>query len=203
MDGVLVDFVGGLHRALGVSFDPKNYPYLAGKYDMFEDLCSRTGGRVSMDNLYRACDSAEFWSGLEWDPMGKEIRTAILVELGSWKDVVICTSPMATPDAWKGKVEWLKKNVPEIRNISITTAPKHLYAKPGHMLIDDKDSNVVRFREHGGAAFLIPQSWNYARERYGTDYIPDLREFLGRQLRKEEFASNPVKHILKAIGFQA
>ena len=184
MDGVLVDFIGGLHRALGVSYDPNKYPYPVSKYEMFEDLCYRTEGRVSMDNLYRACDPAEFWSNLEWDPMGKAIRTAILVEMGSWNNVVICTSPMATPDAWKGKVEWLNRNIPEVKNISITTAPKHLYAKAGHVLIDDKDSNVAQFKEHGGAAFLVPQPWNNDRELYNTDYIPRLRKFLSKHVTK-------------------
>ena len=200
MDGVLVDFVGGLHRALGVSFDPKNYPYPASKYDMFEDLCARSDGKVNMSNLYRACDAAEFWANLEWDPVGNQILATIADVLGDMKDVIICTSPMTNPDAWKGKIQWLNKNAPEIKNISITTASKHLYAKPGHVLIDDKDSNIDQFVEHGGAGFLVPQPWNSARDNYDMDYVWDLEGFLYQQIEESEMSSCSPKRLFKALG---
>lgn len=203
MDGVLVDFVGGLHTALGVDYDPKNYPYEASKYDMFEDLCAKTNGRVSMDNLYRACDSREFWANLKWDPMGKEILDSIakVYDMDYDKKICICTSPMANPDAWAGKVEWLNKNLGWCKHIAIMTAPKHLLAKPGAVLIDDKDSNVEQFQKHGGAAFLVPQPWNTARGLVGTDYTSDIKTLLKLERKKDEFNTNPCKFILEGLGF--
>ena len=201
MDGVCVDFIGGLHRALGIEYKALEYPYEASKYEMFEELCARTNGRVSMDNLYRACDSSGFWASLEWDPMGKEICDTIAAVTLDWKhSVCICTSPMANPDAWAGKVQWLKKHMPDVKDIAIMTAPKCLLAKPGAVLIDDKDSNVEQFRKAGGAAFLIPQPWNSARADYGVNYIPELKEFLRNQIRKDNFSKKPFKSILESLG---
>lgn len=199
MDGVLVDFVGGLHKALGVAYDPKSYPYEASKYDMFEDLCAKTNGQVSMDNLYRACDAVEFWSELDWDPAGQEILETIM-SVFDWRDVCICTSPMSNPDAWKGKVIWLNRHLPEAKHITIMTAPKHLLAKPGHILIDDKDTNITNFKKYGGDGFLIPQPWNKGRDKVNTNYIPELREFLLKQRDAVSFFENPCKSIWQAFG---
>ena len=202
MDGVIADFVGGLHRALGIDYDKSRYPYPVTKYDIFEDVCARSNGRVSMDNLYSSCDSAEFWAELEWDPMGKEIAKVINEVFPHDYDerICICTSPMANPDAWKGKIVWLNKNLPRIKHIAIMTAPKCLLAKPGHVLIDDKDSNIEQFRKHGGAGFLVPQPWNSAREEYGTNYLPKLKEFLENQVRRQRIATDPCKYILESLG---
>ena len=128
MDGVVVDFVGGLHRALGVEYNHKDYPYEASKYDMFEDLCARTNGKVSMDNLYSACDNAAFWSGLDWDPMGEDICDTIAEVTKDWKNsVCICTSPMPKPDAWAGKVAWLNKHLPDVTTwIVIATSTRRV-----------------------------------------------------------------------------
>jgi 5'(3')-deoxyribonucleotidase len=194
LDGCIVDFVGGLHKALGVEYSPDKYPYESGKYDMFEDLCARTGNKTNLDLLYKTCHTAEFWANLEWDSMGKQIINTIGEVFPDWHDrVCICTSPMANPDAWKGKVQWLNTYLPWVKHIAIMTAPKHLLAKPGAILVDDKDSNVTEFRENGGAAWLCPQPWNSARGKFGTNYLPELKNFLECQKNKDIFLNNPLK----------
>jgi hypothetical protein len=61
----------------------------------------------------------------------------------------------------------------------VTTAPKRLLAKPDHVLIDDKDSNVEEFIKDGGRAYMPPQPWNSRHKEYGTDWLPELEKFLG------------------------
>lgn len=199
MDGVICDFMGALHKELGVEYDPNRYPYAVSKYDIFEDLCARSDGRVSMDNLYRACDKSSFWSEMAWEKTGKSILSTIF-EVVKPEAVTICTSPMANPDAWAGKVSWLNKNLPAIKNITITTAPKHHMAKSGHVLIDDKDSNVEKFVAAGGAAFLVPQPWNKQKDLFATNYIPKLKGFLDDQMLKDEFFNNPVKLVMRVLS---
>ncbi len=199
MDGVLVDFVGGLHRALGMDYSHVAYPYPRAKYEMFGEVCSRSGGNISMDQLLATCDPAEFWANLQWNTTGREIASAIS-SVVPWDDVVICTKPMPRPEAWAGKIQWLNKHLPQAKNITIMSAPKHLFAKPGHILIDDKDSNVESFREHGGSGFLIPQPWNSAHEKFLDNYVPKLKEDLTMLRDAEQFCQRPFTSILRALG---
>ncbi len=46
----------------------------------------------------------------------------------------------------------------------VMTARKHLLAKPGTILIDDYEANVMAFQKDGGKAVLFPQIWNANHE---------------------------------------
>jgi 5'(3')-deoxyribonucleotidase len=177
MDGVLVDFMGGLHKNLGVDYDPTGYPYPASKYDIFEDIIARSDGRYKVSDIYDSCNAVKFWADLEWDPMGKEILQAAKDIVGV-NNIVVCTAPMTRPDAWAGKIAWLNKHTPELKKVIVMSAPKELLAKKDHMLIDDKDRNCEAFCGAGGLAYLVPQPWNARRDIYNKNYIPDLKAYL-------------------------
>jgi 5'(3')-deoxyribonucleotidase len=178
LDGVLVDFVKGLHDVLALSYDPLAYPYTPGNYDLFSDIAARTKDRTRA-HLYQICQSSQFWAGLPWAPAAHDILDIVSLHFTKSK-IYVCTSPMQHPDAWAGKVMWIQRHLSKrVAGTIITSAPKHLLAKPGTALLDDKDSNVREFRDHGGAAFLIPQPWNDARHALTCDYwLSDLTKFL-------------------------
>jgi 5'(3')-deoxyribonucleotidase len=175
MDGVLVDFVQGLHEALRVSYDVDKYPYDRNKYDLFPDVINRAPGR-SMHDLYTACHKSDFWFNLKWDRRANEILNTIERYT---KDAYIATYPMQDPQAWVGKLQWIDKHMPDYRGrVLLMTAHKKLLANEHALLIDDKEDNVDQFIANGGGAFLVPQPWNSAHAKFNRDWIGELDTFL-------------------------
>ena len=158
MDGVLVDFVGGAHKELGIPYDADNYPHPKGKYEMFPDLIAATNGRHTLDSFISSCYTIRLWEDLKWDRHGSNVLE--IVE--SYSDEVYLTSlPMKDPVAWLGKLRWIEKHLPQYLNkVILMTAHKQLLAKPNTILLDDSDKNVDQFTAAGGFAWLIPQPWN-------------------------------------------
>ena len=177
LDGILVDFIGGVHKRLGLHYNPNYYPYAKGKYQMLEDIAYKSDGEFTKSDIYKACDCSCFWENLDWDPNGQRILTAAL-KTGA--KIYICTAPMLRPDAWSGKAKWVQKNLgSKVQGLIVTSAPKSLLARTNHLLIDDKDTNVSEFIQEGGAAYLVPQYWNSRHKEVGTDWMPELEKFLG------------------------
>lgn len=183
MDGVLVDFIGGVHRALDLPWDPANYRYTPGVYDCFEEIVRGNPDKLkSVAPIYKTTDLRDFWANLAWETYGKKY-----LEVAKRFKVPIytCTKPMMRPEAWAGKVDWLQKHIRsnDIAGTIITSGPKHMLAKPGVVLIDDKDGNVDEFRAAGGQAYLIPQPWNSCHGAAGSDITSDLHMCLDIYLR--------------------
>lgn len=176
MDGVLVDFVGGLQRALGLPYDPDHYPYVPGRYEMFTEAVVATEGRHSMSSLLALCHEAKFWRDMTWDKHGADI----LEILESYTENIYLTSyPMEAPAAWAGKLEWIQYHLPHYRNrIILMTADKALLARPGAIIIDDRDDNVDKFCAAGGAGYLIPQPWNSKHKLCRSAWISDLDKWM-------------------------
>ena len=158
MDGVLVDFVGGLQRALGLPYDAAKYPYKHGNYEMFPEAVAATNGRHTMDSLIKECHTIRFWEDLKWERRGSDVLE--IVE--SYSDQVYLTSyPMKDPVAWLGKLRWIERCLPQYMNkVILMTVHKRLLANPNAILLDDRDDNVDQFCAAGGHGWLIPQPWN-------------------------------------------
>ena len=169
MDGVIVDFVSGLHRALGLPYSVKEYPHPAGVYEMFPHAVSATVGRHTMESLLAGCSTVSFWENLRWDPLGGEILEII----ESYGDEIYLTSyPMKDPCTWLGKLRWIDKHIPQYNNkVILMTAHKQLLAKPGTILVDDRDDNVDKFCAAGGSGYLVPQPWNSAHKKYSSNWL--------------------------------
>jgi len=134
MDGVIVDFIGGI-------IGKKSYPYPLGSFDIpQEDYMSK---------------DEDWWANLEWTLDGKEIYESVKHKL-----VFILTTP-CNPASMFGKMRWISKNLPEMRKRVIFTQHKYLFAHPRVTLIDDSSKNCTEFTEHGGKAFCIPRLWNH------------------------------------------
>ena len=178
LDGILVNFIGGVHKRLGIPYNPTKYPYARGKYQILEDIAYKSDGELTKDDVYKACDCHCFWESLEWDINGKRILD---VALRTGSKIYVCTAPMLRPDAWSGKAKWVQRHLGgKVQGLIVTSAPKSLLARSNHVLIDDKDTNVSEFIAEGGFAYLVPQPWNSRHKEYGTDWLPELEKFLGR-----------------------
>lgn len=178
VDGVICNFLGGLHKALGVPYSYENYLYKKGKWNMLTDIKGFDDIPATFEQCNDCCTTS-FWKYLEWMHDGRDILRAIMDKPGLDK-VYLLTTPMPNLESASGKMMWVNGNLPiYLKRTIITQAPKHLLARPDTLLIDDKDENVDGFREAGGKAHLICRPWN--RGHLNTNKtVQMLQEFLER-----------------------
>lgn len=151
MDGVLADFHKGVHNV----FD-RLYNYLSAyRYDFWEDWEEP----ISRNEVNSICNK-DFWKNLEWMHDGHDILREV-TKYFKIKQIYLLTAPMPNVESATGKWMWVQNHLFEYyKQTIITQAPKYLFAKPGTLLIDDKDSNVEEFVAAGGDAILVPRPWN-------------------------------------------
>lgn len=158
MDGVLVDFVGGVMEFYGLN---RNLRERVMSWDGIPALLTELlPNPVTDEQLWSNLESrgrSEFWRNLEWLPWGQELYTIC----AAFAPTVLMSTPTHAPSSASGKLEWIRQNIPEEGQRRYSLSPcKHHMAHPGALLVDDSQSNVDKFREHGGDAILIPAPWN-------------------------------------------
>ncbi len=129
MDGVLCDFDRGV-TALGRG--------------TIEQLKSR-----GQPALWRVINQAgeEFWSEMPWMPDGQELWKFI-----SNFPVKIASTPSRSNASKTGKMKWCKDNIGDVE--VILTSKKENYATPNFILIDDRESNIMKWTAAGGIGIL-------------------------------------------------
>jgi hypothetical protein len=131
MDGVLVDFNKGYEELTGIKLD--------GTYQTSEEFWDPINNK-----------GKEFWENLEWMPDGKRL----------WKYIVeyyptILSSPSRRGfGSREGKKNWVDREMSGTPLILEYSFNKRKYAKPNHILIDDRDSNIEQWIESGGIGIL-------------------------------------------------
>jgi 5'(3')-deoxyribonucleotidase len=159
MDGVITDFLKGLHKALGVSYSYENYHYEKNKWDMLTDIKLSDGTPVTFEECNDCC-TTKFWAELPWMHDGRDILRAIMDTL-SLEKVYLLTTPMPNLESASGKMMWVNTNLPIwLKRTIITRTTKSLLAQPSALLIDDKNENVEEFIAAGGQGILVPRPWN-------------------------------------------
>ena len=162
LDGVITDFLTGLHKALDIPYDINNYLYEKGKWDMLADI--KTGIEETCFTFQDCnnCCIAKFWAELPWMHDGRDILRAVIDTLGLEK-VYFLTTPMSNLESASGKMMWVNDNLPiYLKRTIITQAPKSLLARPNVLLIDDRNENIDEFVKAGGQGILVPRPWNRA-----------------------------------------
>jgi 5'(3')-deoxyribonucleotidase len=156
LDGVLADFDGGLHTALGCYFCYDLWPYEYGPagWDWYHEL------GLTLEDVDKLCDF-DFWANLHWMPDGHDILRTVL---GHTDTVTLITTPMPNVMSASGKVEWVRRNIPSREHgMMICLGDKTcsgLPSIPDAVLIDDCQENVDKWHEQGGQAILVPRPWN-------------------------------------------
>jgi hypothetical protein len=94
-----------------------------------------------------------FWENMEWMSDGKELWNYVNSTFGSAE---ILSAPSSDPNSAKGKLIWCKRELnPQPVKVNLVPAKdKHIFAKPNHILIDDKDLNIQQWKEKGGIGVL-------------------------------------------------
>lgn len=162
LDGVLVDFVRGAF----VHHGRTDLKYRQVHWEL-EGLFFPNEPRAKFwESL-----GYDFWSNLPWCPEGRILLEGLKKVVGT-NNILFCTSPCDTHGGVEGKVEWLRRNIPDMRRQFMITPQKHFAAK-GNVLIDDNDKNCETFEKHGGTTIMVPQPWNkLATWLRGEQYDP-------------------------------
>jgi 5'(3')-deoxyribonucleotidase len=151
MDGVLVDFIGGMAELHNLNRDYvlKNWPV---------NVWNLEQGMGIKSNWRDRCD-ADFWANLK-----KTAEADAIMKMIEGSEVYIAAYPGDANGAM-GKLRWLEKHYPQIVRDGryIFTSQKHLLAKRGRVLIDDNKEYCTDFRRWGGASAMIRRPWNTPR----------------------------------------
>lgn len=152
MDGVLVDFVGGVLELFGVDHDQLYRVWPVNQHPFHEEL------GVKEDEFYERinANNGKMWENLKPYPFA----TWFYETCKSIAETTILSSP-AGADSAAGKIRFLQRWTGNpLFNDYILTSKKKMCASPNCILIDDKNENVEEFRKAGGNAILFPQRWN-------------------------------------------
>ena len=168
MDGVISDFIGGACRL----FDR---PDLLTNWPLGDRDATKAFG-LNVSQFWGRIDAAgaDYWANLEPYPWLDEL----LRSLGDFAPFTILSAPSLGVECPTGKLRWLRQHFGNGFRDHLFGHQKHFCAKPGHVLIDDSETNVTNFREHGGAAILFPQPWNTHHA------IIDRMAFVAEELRR-------------------
>ena len=130
LDGVLVDF-------------NKGYYDLTGK-----DISGSFHSDVDFWNPINAA-GRKFWADLEWIKDGKKLWDYI-----KKYNPTILSAPSRQIESRVGKHDWMRRELPGVRLILRSPETKREFANPNSILIDDRESNVIQWKESGGISIL-------------------------------------------------
>lgn len=169
MDGVIVDFMTSSLELHGGGHLLETWP--PGEKDAHTLL------GITRGQFWKKLDAAgaQFWSDLPPYPWTFDLLSL----LRRIAPVTILTSPSMSHDCPGGKILWMRKHLGKGFRDYLIGPSKHLLAHPDTLLVDDKESNVEKFRSAGGQAILFPRPWN------SNHHELDPLEYVRRQLNVE------------------
>ena len=159
MDGVITNFIPAickLHNKSNPYDDPKNL----GNYD----LAAMLG--MTSEKFLEPTNDTEWWYDLEPTIDFESIMELIYKYFAPRHICILSNPPRSAPFAYTGKYLWCRKHLPDIKNILLGTS-KEFCACPDHILLDDADFKVDKFRMAGGRAILMPRPWNSMFDQSG------------------------------------
>ena len=135
MDGVLADFIQGVEgpKYLNGPFDKQSY------YDNRKIELSDAGlffDLPPMSDMQTLVDYVK-GTGIDWE-------------------ILSCSGEQNRDKVAKDKFKWIRKHVDIDVLVTCTLKGKEkaIYARPGHVLIDDKQSNIKAWQDAGGYGIL-------------------------------------------------
>ena len=147
LDGVLADFDGYYQRAFGA--DPRG-----------------GSGVVDWDALRLLGD---FYADVPLLPDGRLLWN----QMASWEPIVLTALPYSIPEVADYKRNWVRRHLGEdIKVICCKSRTKHLYARPGDVLVDDRDVDREAWVAAGGV-FVPYRSARQVVDVLQTAGVPD------------------------------
>lgn len=170
MDGVLADYYGGISRAFGR--EPWPYSCRLGDWNFFKGEPFHLTDSDVAPRMDRA-----FYANLDWLADGSELVAGCASIVGE-RNVFLLTSPWDTPGCHEGKVDWVKRHMPDYRKRLLIGSAKEACSFPGAVLVDDSEVNCAKFEavKNPGRAVLLPRPWNarHAESGLGRGEVRNL-----------------------------
>jgi hypothetical protein len=163
MDGVLVDFAGGVARIMECCVPiEEHFPYSEYLYE----TCQQTRERMwKVADDYQNIHGGELWG--DADPMDDAFD--LWDHIAPYQPEILSATGNPKYGAVDQKRRWVDRYLGEhvVVNTTQRAAEKARYAAPNHILIDDKMKAIGPWREAGGIGIL---------HMYAEDTIKQLRE---------------------------
>lgn len=182
MDGVIADFFTAVCELYGQ--DLKEYkakmPWEYAVHKWISEIANpEKPYTLTYKHTAKSIDSESgFWYKIPKYPWTNQLASMLFsIDF----DIYICSSPSIHKRACDEKLMWLNFHTPHftINHSFVFTNHKYLLAKPHHILIDDSDEVVDKFRAHGGRTILFPQPWNTC-----FSIIPNRIEYIQQELKR-------------------
>lgn len=154
LDGVLVDFIQGVHKAFARPYHPA---------DVTDWFWYKQWG-LTTEEVAERC-TIDFWKNLKWMPDGRTILHTILQSCPA-KDVFLTSVPMDNIESYAGKMIWVDNNMGHswLDRLFITKSSKAMFAQNRDcLLVDDNEKNCLEFEQAGGSSILVPLYHNRLR----------------------------------------
>jgi 5'(3')-deoxyribonucleotidase len=146
MDGVIVNFNGGIER---ISGKPRDY---FGSDDSAWSVAENYGVERFFIDLEWLDDGKELWSYVT----SNFLRVKILSAMGKRNEV--------DNVVYKGKMTWLRRHIPSLRESDIILVvnkhKKQEYSKPNDIMIDDTKIVIDEWISKGGIGILHTNTRN-------------------------------------------
>jgi len=171
MDEVLVDFIGGACEVFGVPRQELEDNRPNNQWEIVSVLSECLQSKLTLDGFWEEIHEygQDFWIDLKPLPWAEELLSLVRETTNNW---YIVSAPSRCHSSHVGKIKWLKSYFGKEFDKFILTPHKHLFAKRKTLLIDDRESNVTKFMQHGGDALLFASQRNSLR-----DHSPILQSF--------------------------
>jgi 5'(3')-deoxyribonucleotidase len=161
MDEVLADFIGAACKVHGVNKQHLQDHRTKGVWSVVEPI-----GELLKQPTF---SHAEFWANIRkhgqgfWtnvEPLPWAFEVLDLAQHYAKDDWYILSSPDKHHLCYSGKVKWLVDVLDVDPHRLIPFPHKHLLAKRGTLLIDDREVNLSKFASAGGDPMLFPTIGN-------------------------------------------
>ena len=156
LDGVIVDFIGGIIKFWNLKCTHNDITHWGGLYDFFDGT----------EEEFWAPLPETFWQNLDFT----EEAEAILDLVAPHKPTILTAPPWTGAS---GKQKWIQKNLPEYFDHGryLIGPGKDVIAHPGAILIDDGEHNIDAWVANGGQGILVPRPWNRNRKQNTLDWV--------------------------------
>lgn len=141
MDSVLTDFDERFEHFSGLS--PDEYMKIAER---------QFGPKIAKQKFWELIDEKvglRFWRGMQWFPGGQELWDYI-----KQYNPIILTAPSRNNVSVEGKTHWVADNLGEYRIEFRQAYEKPELAGSNQILIDDKESTILSWKQNGGIGLL-------------------------------------------------
>ena len=166
LDGVLVDFDGGMQKAHNRTID---FPVNQQRPFYIESVWGLTA-----EEFWQPTHTIEFWSGLQWTHDGQAL-IEVVREFVPDKNIGVLSSPALHPTCAGGKLKWVATHMPWVRSRTFIGSRKDFLAHQNAILLEDNEDKYNRFIKAGGHSILVPRHWN-SNYQHANNTVQYVRE---------------------------